>query len=73
MDLGEDTGLFFWLVEKDSAFLERDENLAALSPSPGSSTPELVIFDFRLMGSISINEDGSGAPGREALSFRLAS
>lgn len=71
-DLGEDTGLFFWLVEKDSAFLERDENLAVLSPSPGSSTPKLAIFHFCLMGSISRNEDGSEAPGREELSFQLA-
>lgn len=27
--LEEDTGLFFWLVEEGSAFLERGENLAA--------------------------------------------
>ena len=68
MDLAEDTCLFFWLVNKDSAFLETDENLADLSPSPGSKVAE-----FHLMGFAPINGDGCDPPRREVLSFLLAS
>lgn len=61
MDLGEDTCLFFWLVMRDSAFLERDENLAALSPVPGPCAPKL--------GSASIDQDGSDPPTSEELFY----
>lgn len=61
MDLGEDSSLFFWLVMRDSALLERDENLAALSPVPGSYAPKL--------GSTSIDPDGSDPPTSEELCY----
>lgn len=72
LDLGEHSCLFFWLVSKDSAFLERGENLADLSPAQSWLLyPEAV--DFHPMGSLSIREDGSDPPRRKGLSFLLAS
>lgn len=68
LDLGEHSCLFFWLVSKDSAFLERGENLADLSPAKSWPLHPKAV-DFHLMVSLSIREDGSEPLGERGCLF----